>query len=162
MMDDALATISHLSRLQQAVAEEADDEAVFEAAAVAADRCIGHKLCTFMRFDSEAMEVQRLFSTNRDAYPPGGRKKKRDTAWGRQVLENGQPFLGRSADDIRQYFDDHELIIGLGLRSMLNMPVRIGGQTVGTMNLSNVEGYYSEDQLPIAGLLTGLIAARFR
>lgn len=162
MTDESHAMISHLSQLQRIVAEEANDEAVFEAAALAADRCIGHKLCTFMLFDNAAMEVQRLFSTNRDAYPPGGRKKKRDTAWGRQVLENGQPFIGRSAEDIRAHFDDHELIIGLGLRSMLNMPVRIGGRTVGTMNLSNTEGFYSEEHLPIAGLVTGLIAARFR
>ena len=162
MPDDAQMIISQLSGLQRLVAEEPDDEAVFSATAVAADQCIGHKLCTFMLFDRAAMEVQRLFSTNHEAYPPGGRKKKRNTAWGRQVLENGQPFIGRSTEDIRAHFDDYELIIGLGLRSMLNMPVRIGGETVGTMNLSNVEGFYSEDHLPIAGLLTGMIAAKFR
>ncbi|MBU2533752.1 MAG: GAF domain-containing protein [Alphaproteobacteria bacterium] len=161
MSRDAETMISVLAELQQAVAEQPDDAAVFRAAADAADQCIGYKLCTFMLFDSEAMEVQRLYSTNPAAYPPRGRKKKKDTAWGRQVLENGQPFIGRGEDDIRQHFDDHELIISLGLRSMLNMPVRVGGRTLGTMNLSNVAGFYSEEHVPIAGLITGLIAVRF-
>jgi GAF domain-containing protein len=161
MADTSDAIMTQLSRLQRAVGEQEEDQSVFSAAALAADRCIGHALCTFMLFDSAAMEVQRLYSTNHEAYPPGGRKKKRNTAWGRQVLENGQPFIGKTADDIREYFDDHELIIGLGLRSMLNMPVRIAGRTVGTMNLSNTEGYYSAQHLPIAGLITGLIAPRF-
>jgi hypothetical protein len=44
---------------------------------------------------------------------------------------------------------------------MLGEETTMDMETVGTMNLSNVEGFYSEDHLPIAGLLTGMIAAKF-
>ncbi|MEZ5843653.1 MAG: GAF domain-containing protein [Hyphomicrobiaceae bacterium] len=151
----------HLHQLQQVVAETVDEQAVLRAAADAAGRCIGHKLCTFMRFDADAMEVQRVFSTDPVAYPPGGRKKKRHTAWGQQVLLDGHPYIGRCADDIRRNFDDHELIERLGLRSMLNMPLRIAGRTLGTMNLSHEEAFYSDEHLLPAGLITGLVAAWF-
>ena len=151
-----------LVRLQWTVAEAVDDFEVFDEACRAADQCIGHKLFTILLLDSEAMEVQRLFSSNPSAYPPGGRKQKKDTLWGRKGLEAGEPYIGVSADDIRQHFHDHQVILGLDLESILNMPIRLGGQTVGTMNLLDKANSYSEEHLPVAALLAGLIAARIR
>jgi len=89
--------------------------------------------------------------------PRGG--SGRDTAWGRQVLERGDPFIGRSADDIRANFDDHEIILGLGLVAVLNMPVRFGGRTIGTINLLHDGNPYGTQDLEAARLLAGLLAA---
>jgi hypothetical protein len=117
-----------LFQLQQVVAEEHDDQIVFAAVANTAEQQIGHKLCTIMRFDSQTMEVQRIYSSNPNSYPTGGRKRKRDTAWGRLVLEEGRPYIGRSTADIREHFDDHETILALGLQSILNVPIRLAAE----------------------------------
>lgn len=149
-----------LGKLAGAQAEIKDRTAFFDVAAATAATIIGHKLFTIMAFHAETMEVERLYSNQPEAYPTGGRKKKRDTEWGRQVLENGKPYIGKSADDIRKHFNDHEVILGLGLEAILNMPIRLGGDTIGTMNLLHEADYYSENEIASAQLIAGLIGAR--
>jgi len=146
-------TLSDLSALVSAVAEANGPDALFATVAEAADTFIGHRLFTIMAFDPEAVQVQRLYSSNPQAYPPGGRKDKRDTPWGRHVLEEGRPFIGRNAEDIRSNFDDHATIFGLGLESVLNVPVRLYGRTIGTMNLLHQPGYYETADLKCGGFL---------
>lgn len=152
-------TIADLSDLMNTVANAASTEAVFTAVAGAAETFIGYRLFTIMAFDAKAMQVQRLYSSNPEAYPPGGSKAKRDTQWGRHVLENGRPFIGRNAEDIRYNFDDHEVIFSLGLESVLNVPIRICGRTIGTMNLLHQSEFYSTKDLErgfiFASLLVG-------
>jgi len=150
-----------LVALAETVAFETEPQAVYAAVAQAADDLIGHKLCTIMAFDAGAMRVRRVFSSNVADYPPGDAKDKRGTAWGQLVLEQGKPYIGRTAEDIRANFDDHELIARLGLESILNVPVRRLGRVVGTMNLLNVAGFYSERDLAwgraLAAVLAGII-----
>src|SRR3954454_5239044 len=97
-------------------------------------RTIGQALFTVMRFDERAMEVERLYSSDRAAYPVGGRKQKRDTAWRRHVLLEKHVFVGEGAEAIRAAFDDHDRILGLGLLSVINVPVVFAGECRGTVN----------------------------
>ncbi|HET7090478.1 MAG TPA: hypothetical protein VFL17_17725 [Anaerolineae bacterium] len=63
-------------------------------------------------------------------------------------------FRGGGPADIVSAFDDHETILGLGLGSVLNIPVVFKGRCVGTMNLLHEAGWYGpEDERP--GLLFG-------
>jgi hypothetical protein len=113
---------------------------------------IGHRLFTVMRFHSGQSEVERIYSNLPSAYPAGGRKKKKDTAWAGHVLGDMKVFRGADADDIRSAFDDHATILGLGLGSVLNIPVVFDGSCLGTMNLLHQAGWYRpEDER--AGLL---------
>lgn len=146
-------TLSTLSELARTVAEADSSDSAFALVAGAAEACIGHRLFTIMAFDARAMQVRRLYSSNPVAYPSGGFKDKRDTRWGRQVLEQGRAFIGRNAEDIRANFGDHETILRLGLESVLNMPVRVHGRTIGTMNLLHQAGYYDSADLECGVLL---------
>lgn len=146
-----------LADLARIIAEAEDGHEIFAAVANLADVRIGHGLFTVMAFDADAMTVRRLYSSDPAAYPPGGTKAKRDTAWGRHVLEQGRPFIGRDADDIRANFDDHEVILRLGLTSVLNMPIRIRGRTIGTMNLLDGTRRYGSSDLPWGRILAGLL-----
>ncbi len=148
-------TLSDLSALVNSVAKSNGPDAIFAVVAEAADTLIGHRLFTVMAFDAEAVQVQRLYSSNPQAYPPGGCKDKRDTAWGRHVLEEGRPFIGRNAEDIRSNFDDHATILGLGMESVLNVPVCLYGRTIGTMNLLHQSGYYDTADLECGCFLAG-------
>ena len=89
---------------------------------------IGHRLFTIMRFDSGRAEVERVYSSNPAAYPVGGRKKKRDTAWADQVLGLKQVFRVTTPQEIQVAFDDHATIFGLGIGSILNIPVADRGR----------------------------------
>ena len=135
-----------------------DSAAVFSRIAIAADKLIGHKLLTVLRLDPNTLEVERLFTTEPEAYPVGGTKPMRKTWWGDHVLVNAQPYIGYSADDIREHFADHEVILGLGLESILNVPVRLLGRTLGTINLLHRANYYDETRLQTARPLAAMAA----
>lgn len=122
-----------------------------------AERTVGHQLCTVMVLHRSTMQVQRLYSSRPDVYPVGGRKEKRDTAWGRQVLDRAQPYLGRNARDIEQHFNDHETIAALGLASILNLPVVYDGVVLGTLNMLHEAGHYHERDIGIARPLTSAL-----
>jgi GAF domain-containing protein len=153
----ASADLREFSTLATSIAEIENPESAIAAIAQAAQEFIGHRLFTAMKFNPVAMEVQRVYSSNHESYPPGGRKPKRDTEWGRLVLLQGQPYIGRNADDIRTHFNDHVILLGLGLESILNIPVRSCGKTIGTMNLMNVASYFTGDDLIPGQLLAALM-----
>jgi GAF domain-containing protein len=113
----------------------------------------GQQLCTAMVFDRQAMTVQRIFSSRPSEYPVGGRKPKRDTAWGRQVLLEGRRFKGEGETAIRDHFADHDVILGLGLRSIVNFPILHRGECVGTLNLLWPEAALDPERVAMARIL---------
>ena len=96
---------------------------------------------------------ERFYSNQPGLYPVGGSKPVTDSAWMRQVIGEGRPYIGRTRDDIRTAFFDYELIWSLGCESVLNMPVRWAGQTVGTLNLLHRAGFYTENHVDEVALL---------
>jgi GAF domain-containing protein len=142
-----------LHRYAHTIANASTALEIFHAAEQAAQELIGHQLFTIMSLDSERMEVERCFSSNPGIYPAGGRKKKRDTAWGRHVLEGGQVFIGEGEASIRKYFADHTVITGLGLRAVLNIPVKRRGEVIGTINLLDRTAHYTASDGKTGGVI---------
>ena len=122
-----------------------------------AGRVLGHRLFTLMVLHDATGEVERVYSSRPDVYPVGGRKAKRGTAWGAIVIDRGEVYLGRTAEDIRWAFDDHPLILSLGLQSVLNVPVSFQGRPIGTMNLLHEAGWYGDADAPPGRLLAALL-----
>ena len=154
---DAASTLAELTSLANNIRETYDLNRVFAAVAETADTLIGHRLFTVMAFDGPSMRVQRIYSSNATAYPPGVSKDKRDTQWGVQVLDKGHSYIGRNSNDIRENFADHEIILGLGLESILNVPVRLHGNTLGTMNLLNSADFYDTPDCVRGNILAALL-----
>jgi GAF domain-containing protein len=119
----------------------ASGAAPFEAAAVCAavdalaQPVLRQSLCTVNRLDAQHLRLTRLYSSNPVAYPPGGTKDKRGTAWGQQVLVERRVFVGEGTEAIRASFDDHEAIARLSLRSVVNVPIVFEQRCLGTLNL---------------------------
>ncbi len=141
-----------------AAARDARPLALLAAADAVGRQAMGHRLCTAMRFDAVAMTVRRLYSSDPAAYPVGGAKPKRDTEWGRHVLLRREVFVGEGAAAITAYFDDHAVILGLGLRSIVNVPILHGGTCLGTLNFLWAEESVRPEHRAMAELLGLLVA----
>jgi hypothetical protein len=148
--------VEDVSVLAEALRAPEQPRAICRALEKLTAEVIGHRLFTVMRFDGSRSEVQRIHTNQPQAYPTGGRKQKKDTAWADQVLGEMRVFRGTTPEDIVAAFDDHETILGLGLGSVLNIPIVFDGRCVGTMNLLHQAGWYRhEDER------TGLLLAAF-
>ena len=101
--------------------------------------------------------LQRAWSSNPAAYPPGGRKHKTITPWSRQLLLDGQVYVGQGDADLTQAFDDHALIIGLGLHSVVNVPLRDTAQRCfATFNVLGPHSAWRADEVMLVRLLATL------
>ena len=138
-------------------------DALFAALDEALKSAIGHKLFTILTYDDASGEAARVYSSLPGPYPAGGRKRLAPGPWTEAVLDRGEAYIGRTQDDLRSVFPDHELIASLGCASVLNMPVRWCERTLGSLNLLHEAGWYDEDDvaacLPFAQLtLPALLA----
>jgi hypothetical protein len=131
---------------------------LFAALDAAMGQAIGHLLFTVLVLHPGADQSQRYYSNMPQAYPVGGRKPVNRTHWFRTVVEEGRPFIGRSYEDIRELFFDHELIRSLGCESVLNVPVRWNGRGLGTLNLLHRAGWYTDADIPSARMFAALAA----
>ena len=131
--------------------------ALFRAIEEVAMRRVDAGLVTMMRHDAVASTVERLYSSNPQAYPVGGKKAKRDTAWGRKVLTEHRVLVSAGDAGLRESFDDHATIIGLGLHSCVNVPLVSEGQCVGTLNVCAARSEWRDDEIALVRAL-GLAA----
>jgi uncharacterized protein YbcI len=134
----------------------------------AMQQVLGHRLFTLMSIDWVRGEAARIYSSHPVEYPVGGRKPLGNmTDWGRVVLENRQPWIGRTAEDIRWAFFDHALIASLGCESCVNVPVIDndapgGPRVIGTMNLLDVANHYDEAGAARAAPFAALLLEPYR
>lgn len=137
------------------LAEPGQPETLYRALEAETKRLVGHKLFTLLYVDGQ--DVARVYSSSPAEYPTSGRKTMGETPWGAHVLRAGKPYLGRDRGGIRWAFYDHALIESMGLGSVINLPVRYNGETIGTCNMLDAEHAYDEAALekvlPLASLL---------
>lgn len=145
-------------RILAALAETDQPLATFGAVDAALAESPGHILFTVLVHHAAARQSERFYTNKPDTYPIGGRKPVTDTAWMQRVIHGGQPYIGRTREDIAANFPDHALIHSLGCESILNMPVRWRGRTLGTLNLCHRAGHYDESHLPHIRVIAHLAA----
>lgn len=128
---------------------------------------IGHRLFTILIADRAAGYSQRVYSNMPEAYPVGGLKPIRDTPWSARLFDAGECHIGRNYEELQAIFLDHALIRSLGCESVLNVPVRWDGGSIGTINLLHRAAHYDEaDVAPARSFaalaVPALLAARGR
>jgi hypothetical protein len=148
----------HLAAVAAAHAADGQPEPLFAALDTALRAAIGHILFTILVIHPGAEESQRTYSNMPREYPLGGRKPINRTHWFQRVLGDGEAYIGRSHEDIAEVFFDHELIRSLGCESVLNVPVRWDGRSIGTLNLLHRAGWYDEADVAPARLFAALAA----
>ncbi|HUA77660.1 MAG TPA: GAF domain-containing protein [Acetobacteraceae bacterium] len=146
----------HIAAVLAAQREKDQPASLFRALDAALAASIGHRLFTVLAHHPAERESERFYTNRPAEYPLGGRKPVTDAPWMRQVLARGEPYIGRTRADIESVFFDHALILSLGCESVLNMPVRWQGRTLGTLNLLHRAGYYEDSDIPLARLFAAL------
>jgi len=153
--------LADVAAIIELVARETDPQATFVVFDKIAQRVLGHKLLTVMRHDAATAEVERVYSSNPLAYPVGGRKQKQGTPWGEKVLDHGEVFIARNKDELRAAFADYELIVSLGIGSIMNVPIMRHGRCLGIVNLSHDAGRYGDADIAPGRILAGLLVPLF-
>jgi GAF domain-containing protein len=137
-----------------ALAERSDQPiTAFDALRALTEATIGVKLFTVMIFDPSSRMAQRIYSNMPDAYPVSGTKPANPTSWSRHVLQEKKTFVANDIGGIAQVFDDHELIRSLGCESVMNIPVIVAGEVIGTINCLHEAGFYTPEKIQAAEAL---------
>jgi|SRR5215217_3490987 len=142
-------------------------EQAFAAMQVLTEKTVGAKLFTFMTVDMENEVARRAYTSDAASYPTSGTKPIRYDSWFDIVHKQHEYFVANTIEDIAKVFPDYELINSLGCQSVVNMPVILGGQLVGTVNMLHETDYYTPERvteikavLSIPAKLAAAIAAR--
>ena len=137
----------------RAVEADGSPHAAFEALCAMTKEVVGVKLFTVMTHDGKRGHAQRIYSNMPDAYPVSGTKPANETDWSRQVIVEKRIFVANDIDAIAQVFYDHELIKSLGCESVINVPIIVGGDVLGTINCLHDAGFYTEERVEAAEAL---------
>jgi len=157
-----LLTVNDYERLAEAHAAARAPSDVFAAVAAILRERIGYGLLTMLRLEADGEHVTRIFTTDELHYPLSGTEALGSTAWGDHVLRQGRPFLGVDCAAVRWAFPgDHELIESLGLGATMNVPIKMLGRTLGSMNILDGEHRYNESHLAAARGLVAFLVAPF-
>lgn len=149
--------LDDVRRVMAFAAEAPRPLSILEAIGAQAQSVIGAKGFTMFRYVHETAEVERIHSSDATAYPVGGRKRIADYPTNQSVLARGEIYIAGGRDDIRGTYKDYEKIFGLGVTSIMNVPVRFCERNIGALNLFGVEGQFGEDQSADARVLASLM-----
>lgn len=122
-------------------------ESAFVALCALAQSYVGAKLFTVMTHDGRSGMAQRIFSNMPAAYPVSGTKPANETDWSRQVIEQKKTFIANDIEAISKVFYDYELIQSLGCESVINVPIVIDGEVLGTLNCLHEAGFYTPEKI---------------
>lgn len=122
-------------------------ETTFAALAVMVKDVIGTKLLTASSFDMKLNHMRRVYSDDVAAYPLAGLKPIPPGIWSDTVLHRKELLIRLTIEDISEVFFDWKLIQSLGCGSIVNIPIVVGGEAIGALNLLHDTGYYTEERL---------------
>jgi len=156
-----------IAQFDAAIAEAKGADQAFGALQALVQATVGAKLFTYMSVDMANEVARRAYTSDPTNYPASGTKPIRYNSWFDIVHKERRYFVANTIEAIAEVFPDYELIDSLGCQSVVNMPVVIGGELVGTVNMLDVTGYYTpervqmiRDVIAVPAKLAALVAAR--
>lgn len=161
MRYDTKQVVSTLTTVAAALRGPDQPATTFQAIERGLKELVGHRMFTFLHFDLGAGTMERLYSNLGRDYPAGGHKPLRGGEWRESLIERGEVFLARDVEALRAVYSDHATLTSLGCGSVLNVPIRHDGVTLGTMNLLDAEGRYDDDTGRIALIFAGFALPAF-
>ena len=134
-----------------------DAQDAFRRLAADARQAPGAKLVTISTIDVDEDRMIRVYSTDPESYPVGGRdeplREGDHDPWYDLVVVQQQPWVSFDVAHLRANFSDHELIESLGCGAIINVPVVHEGVTIGSINLLDADGAYDQSSVDAATML---------
>ena len=125
-----------------ATAETGTPDQIFAALESLVQTEVGAVIFSCSTFDLRSGQSRRIYTNLPLIYPVSGLKEIIPNIWTKQVLDGGKSFVANTIEQIRQVFPDHEIIEKLGCGAVVNMPVFLAGQFLGTVNVLHRTQYY--------------------
>lgn len=156
---------SSISNLTEVVRCNGDLPLVWSKLEDALSNHFGFVLFTVLIF-SPTQRVFRIHSTRLDLHPLGQRQvlsAGKDDPVQRQdllqrVVVEGRIWRGCTKEDLKAVFEDWKLLWDAGLGSVLNIPVRLDGVTIGSLNILDKEHAYDAADLELADQIAKVVA----
>jgi transcriptional regulator with GAF, ATPase, and Fis domain len=149
-----------LQELAEAMADRNSVAAVLDQLSAIFQRQIGYKIFTLSILDTEnELTAKRIWTSHPREYPVNGQKSKIAPEWYEQVIKNKASFICENKDDVRRVLYDHKVIFSLGCGSALNIPLRLLGKVIGTINILHDENWFSPARVEKAERLAALAYA---
>lgn len=126
------------------VAEKGSSEQIFAQLDRLVQSEIGATIFSCSTFDPATRRARRVYTNQPAAYPLSGLKDIVPSRWTETVLDGGEIFVANTIEEIAQVFPDHELIADLGCASVVNVPIKLAGSILGTINLLDAAGHYNQ------------------
>jgi hypothetical protein len=101
----------------------------------------------------DELQLQRLWTSNPQAYAVGGRKRKTLTPWTQQLLRRSEIFIGEGDEALAEIFEEHQQIVALGLHAVVNVPLLLAGRCVATFNVLGERSYWMAHEVATIRLL---------
>jgi len=118
----------------------------------------GHTvLFTVLAYDAQQSLLFRQYSNQADVRPPDGTKRVTDSPYAAHIFKQGKCFLGSTRQDLT-VFSNYASLWAMGCESVLNIPARHQGQTLGMLNLLGTAHQYDSYDTDAAWILGRLAA----
>lgn len=144
---------AELAAFDRTIANDPAHDAPWIALEALARRIIGARLFTTMTVDMKNQLARRAYTSDPVSYPASGTKPIRYDAWFDIVHKERRSFVANTIEDIAKVFPDYELINSLGCQSVINIPVEVGGELLGTVNCLDVAHHYTVERVSASNLL---------
>jgi hypothetical protein len=108
----------------------------------------------------EQILLRRFYSSEAEAYPVSGTKRKLLTPWTERIFLDGRPFVGEGSEALERCFDDHVQMRSWGLQSFVNVPLLRGQACYATFNVFAAQSCWQPGEV-LAIRLLALAAARW-
>nr|CEG05586.1 unnamed protein product [Fusarium clavum] len=157
MAESHLKLITEVARVTHSNSPAAD---IWRALDAAVSAIFPYQLFTISVCDQATGTTCRLYTTRNDVQPLGARKQVTQSAWSKQVLQDGKQFYGQSIEDIKKCFSEWEFLSTIGCESVLNTPVRNNatGAIVGTLNILGEAHAFDKTPVELAVVLGQLVS----
>lgn len=120
---------------------------------------VGHRYMTVLIYDPSGQEAERVFSSNPAVFPATGRKSFRQGPVMARVRETGLPYVAIDRKAVIRDYPDHEKIFAMGCACLVNLPIVVGAQAVGQVNLMHEQGFYTRQKIELAMSFVSMAAA---
>lgn len=145
MPDDEIFTA--LAAFDRALSGMKSGDDAWQALRLLAETLVGAKLFTVSVVDWANERAGRVFTSHPEVYPVSGTKPIHYDDWFEIVHRQRQTYVANTLATMSDHFSDRDVIASLGCGSVVNLPIEVAGEMVGTVNLLHEEEFYTPARL---------------